>query len=34
VGNLPIDWKMFWMYLLSVGLGSGALISLIACLIK
>jgi len=33
VGNLPIDWKLFWMYLLSVGLGSGALISLIACLV-
>ena len=32
VGNLPIDWKLFWMYLLSIGLGSGALISLIACL--
>ena len=32
VGNLPIDWKLFWMYLLGVGLGSGALISLIACL--
>ena len=33
VGNLPIDWKLFWMYLLSVGLGSGVLISLIACLL-
>ena len=33
VGNLPIDWKLFWTYLLSVGLGSGALISLIACLV-
>ena len=32
VGNLPIDWKLFWTYLLSIGLGSGALISLIACL--
>ena len=32
VGNLPIDWKLFWLYLLSIGLGSGALISLIACL--
>lgn len=33
VGNLPIDRKMLWTYLLSIGLGSGALISLIACLI-
>lgn len=33
VGNLPIDWKLFWTYLLSIGLGSGALISLIACLL-
>ena len=33
VGDLPIDWKLFWTYLLSIGLGSGALISLIACLI-
>lgn len=33
VGNLPIDWKLFWTYLLSVGLGSGALISLIVCLV-
>jgi len=33
VGNLPIDWKLFWTYLLSIGLGSGALISLIACLV-
>ena len=32
VGNLPIDWAKFWMYLLSVGLGSGLLISLIALL--
>ena len=32
VGNLPIDWKLFVTYLLSIGLGSGALISLIACL--
>ena len=32
VGNLPIDWKLLWMYLLSIGLGSGALISAIACL--
>lgn len=32
VGNLPMDWKLFWTYLLSIGLGSGALISLIACL--
>ncbi len=32
VGNLPIDWKLFWTYLLSIGLGSGALISLLACL--
>ena len=34
VGNLPIDWKLFWLYLFSIGLGSGALISLIACLIR
>ena len=33
VGNLPIDWKKFWTYLLSIGLGSGALISAIACLL-
>ena len=33
VGNLPIDWKLFWTYLLGIGLGSGALISAIACLI-
>ena len=33
VGDLPIDWKLFWTYLLSIGLGSGALISLIACLV-
>ena len=33
VGNLPIDWKLFWMYLLTIGLGSGALISAIACLV-
>ena len=33
VGNLPIDWKLFWTYLLTIGLGSGALISLIACLL-
>lgn len=32
VGNLPIDWKLFFLYLLSIGLGSGALISAIACL--
>ena len=32
VGNLPIDWKLFWTYLVSIGLGSGALISAIACL--
>ena len=32
VGNLPIDWKRFAAYLLSVGLGSGALIAAIACL--
>ena len=32
VGNLPIDRKLLWTYLLSIGLGSGALISLIACL--
>ena len=33
VGNLPIDRKLFWTYLLSIGLGSGALISAIACLL-
>ena len=33
VGNLPIDKKLFWSYLLGIGLGSGALISLIACLL-
>ena len=33
VGNLPIDRTLFWTYLLSIGLGSGALISLIACLL-
>lgn len=33
VGNLPVDKKLFWTYLLSIGLGSGALISLIACLL-
>lgn len=33
VGNLPIDWKLFVSYLLAIGLGSGALISLIACLL-
>ena len=32
VGNLPIDKGLFWTYLLSVGLGCGALISAIACL--
>ena len=33
VGNLPIDKGLFWTYLLSIGLGSGALISLLACLL-
>lgn len=33
VGNLPIDRKLFLAYLLSIGLGSGVLISLIACLL-
>ena len=33
VGDLPIDWKLFWTYFLSVGLGCGALISAIACLV-
>ena len=33
VGDLPIDWKTFWCYLLSIGVGSGVLISLIACLV-
>lgn len=32
VGNLPICWKTFALYLLSIGLGSGLLISLIAWL--
>ena len=32
VGNLPVDKGLFWTYLLSVGLGCGALISAIACL--
>lgn len=34
VGNLPIDWKRFCGYLFSIGIGSGALISLIACLVS
>ena len=33
VGNLPIDWKLFWAYFLSIGIGCGALISAIACLL-
>lgn len=33
VGNLPICWRTFFAYLLGIGLGSGALISLIACLL-
>ena len=33
VGNLPIDWKLLAGYLLAIGIGSGALISLIACLL-
>ena len=33
VGDLPIDWKLFVAYLLSIGLGSGALISLIASML-
>ena len=32
VGNLPISWKHFVAYLLSIGLGSGLLISLVAYL--
>ena len=32
VGNLPVDKGLFWTYLLSIGLGCGALISAIACL--
>ena len=32
VGNLPIDKGLFWTYLLSIGLGSGALISALAIL--
>ena len=32
VGNLPICWRTFFTYLLSIGLGSGLLISLIAWL--
>ena len=33
VGDLPVDKALFWKYLLAIGLGSGALISLIACLL-
>lgn len=33
VGNLPICWRTFFLYLFGIGLGSGALISLIACLL-
>ena len=33
VGDLPIDWKRFWTYLVSIGLGCGAVISAIACLV-
>ena len=33
VGNLPVDKGLFIKYLLAIGLGSGALISLIACLV-
>ena len=32
VGDLPVDKGLFWKYLLGIGLGSGALISAIACL--
>lgn len=32
VGNLPIDWKRFWMYVLSIGMSIGAVLSLIMCL--
>ena len=28
VGNLPIDWKRFWMYVFSIGLGIGTVLSL------
>ena len=33
VGNLPICWRTFFLYLFGIGLGSGALISLITCLL-
>lgn len=33
VGDLPIDWNLFVTYLLSIGIGSGALISLIMSLL-
>ena len=32
VGNLPIDWKRFWMYVFSIGMSLGAVLSLIMCL--
>ena len=32
VGNLPIDWKRFWMYVLSIGLSIGTVLSLIMCI--
>lgn len=28
VGNLPIDWKRFWMYVLTIGVGVGSVLSL------
>lgn len=32
VGDLPIDWKLFWKYLLTIGLSIGAVLSLFMCL--
>ena len=32
VGDLPIDWKRFWMYVLSIGLSIGTVLSLIMCI--
>ena len=32
VGNLPIDWKRFWMYVFTIGLSIGTVLSLIMCI--
>ena len=32
VGDLPIDWKLFWKYVLTIGLSIGAALSLFMCL--